>query len=205
VIYLPSGATGLVAIRDGGNVGETVWETSLPATLTTPVMVWLDTLFVGAGEGTAARLLALDRSDPDKRSEFSLPAARVQLPAVGGETVFVGADRLWALDANLLEAGEEVVWTSTDVFTVTVPPVYGSMQWSRTLSAPLVGGPLAAPDLLLAVSEDGKLWVLDADDGSVIDASASLPVQPVGGPATDGQRVYVPAVDGSLYAYETEP
>ena len=68
-------------------------------------------------------MLAIRRSNPADRREFNEPNCRVQQPAIGQETIFVGADRLWAIDINLW-LSQEIVWTSTDVFNVVAPPVY---------------------------------------------------------------------------------
>jgi outer membrane protein assembly factor BamB len=68
-------------------------------------------------------MVAIRRSNPADRREFNEPNQRVLQPAVGQETVFVGADRLWAVDVNLW-LNQEIVWTSTDVFNVAAAPVY---------------------------------------------------------------------------------
>ncbi len=132
VQFTPAIQDGLIYVTYNGNraaalqeQGTLYWQSDLPANTTTAFQIWLDTLFVGAGDGADARLIALRRDNPGERREFTTPVSRVQLPAVGQETIFVGADRLWALDSNFFLLNEpEVVWTSNDVTNITVPPVY---------------------------------------------------------------------------------
>jgi len=123
LIYIVSGAGNLFALQDQNNLAGLLWQSKLPANATSPLNIWLDTLLIGVGEGSEAQMLAIRRSNPDERREFPDPNQRVQQPAIGQETVFVGADRLWALDVNLW-VSQEIVWTSPDVFDIATAPVY---------------------------------------------------------------------------------
>ncbi len=151
LIYLLLGGRSLACLQDQGNAAGLIWQSDLPYNATSPMTVWLDTIFIGSGEGGDARLVALRRVNPSDRREFAEPNARVQQPAVGGETIFVGADRLWAIDANIF-AGQEIVWTSPDVFNVTAPPVYVSPGVVRLAE-------------LYAADSGGTVHALDANTG----------------------------------------
>lgn len=152
LIYISYAGRSVAALQDQGNAAGLIWQSDLPQSATSPFNIWLDTLFIGAGEGGEARLMAIRRSNPAERREFAEPNARVLQPAVGQETIFVGADRLWALDANLLSVGQEIIWTSPDVFNVAAPPVYG---WP---------GVVKLAELYVADS-NGTVHAIDANTG----------------------------------------
>ena len=143
----------VVALQDQGNAAGLIWQSDLPQNATSPFSPWLDSLFIGAGDGGEARLIAMRRNNPAERREFGEPNGRVQQPAIGQETIFVGADRLWALDANLLSLGQEVIWTSPDVFNVAAPPVYA---WPGVVK-------LAE---LYAADSNGTVHAIDANTGA---------------------------------------
>jgi outer membrane protein assembly factor BamB len=152
LIYISFAGRSMAALQDQGNAAGLIWQSDLPQNATSPFNIWLDTLFIGAGEGGDARLLAIRRNNPAERREFAEPNARVLQPAIGQETIFVGADRLWALDVNLLSLGQEIVWTSPDVFNVAAPPVYA---WPGVVK-------LAE---LYAADSNGTVHAIDANTG----------------------------------------
>jgi outer membrane protein assembly factor BamB len=152
LIYLSYAGRSVAALQDQGNAAGLIWQSDLPQNATSPFNIWLDTLFIGAGESGEARLVAVRRNNPAERREFAEPNARVLQPAIGQETIFVGADRLWALDANLLSVGQEIVWTSSDVFNVGAPPVYA---WP---------GVVKLAELYVADS-NGTVHAIDANTG----------------------------------------
>jgi outer membrane protein assembly factor BamB len=271
VIYLVYGGRTLAALQDQGNNVGLIWQSDLPQSATSPFNIWLDTLLIGAGEGGDARMIAIRRSNPADRREFGEPNGRVQQPAVGQETIFVGADRLWALDANLLNVGQEVVWTSPDVFNVSAAPVYvtpgvmrlaelyvadsggtvhaidantgvrfwthaagwpvtalavndtsvfvagsngalraisrrdGSVQWNQAVGGVVMGGPLVTNNRVLAVTQGGGVFLIDAGSGSILDAAQSVQAQVPGGPAVSGLQILVPASNNSVYAFRGNP
>ncbi len=127
LIYLAYGRT-ITAVRAYASASE--WQQSLDADANTPFTIWLDSLFIGVGEGDGAKLVALRRLNPDDRKEFVAPISRIQLPAIGQETLFIGADRLWAVDINFwdgTENGPEIIWTNNDnIVNIAAPPVYSS-------------------------------------------------------------------------------
>lgn len=161
LIYLASGAR-IYALQDQGNVAGLIWQSDLPAPATTPFTAWLDTLFIGAGEGGDARVVAIRRGQPADRREFNDPNGRVQLPAIGQEMLYVGADRVWALDLNLW-LGQEILWVSPDVFNVAAPPVYAFPGVARLAE-------------LYVADAGGTVHALDANNGTRIWA------HPFGGP-----------------------
>jgi outer membrane protein assembly factor BamB len=271
LIYLAYGGRSIAALQDQGNAAGLIWQSDLPQNATSPFTIWLDTLLIGAGEGGDGRLVAIRRSNPGERREFNEPNARVLQPAVGGETIFVGADRLWALDANLLAVGQEIIWTSPDVFSVAAPPVYvapgmmrlaelyaadsngtvhaldanngvrfwthspgwpvtalavndssvflagsngvlraisrrdGSVQWTQPVGGLVMGGPLATNTRVLAVTQGGGIFLLDAGNGTILDAAQNVPAQVPGGPAVSGLQILAPASNNSVYAFRGAP
>jgi outer membrane protein assembly factor BamB len=271
VIYLAYGGRTLAALQDQGNNVGLIWQSELPQNATSPFTIWLDTLLIGAGEGSEARMMAIRRSNPAERREFGEPNGRVQQPAVGQETIFVGADRLWAIDANLLNVGQEVIWTSPDVFNVSAAPVYvtpgvmrlaelyvadsggtvhaidantgvrfwthaagwqvtalavndtsvfvagsngalraisrrdGSVQWNQAVGGVVMGGPLVTNSRVLAVTQGGGVFLIDAANGAILDAAQSVPAQVTGGPAVSGMQVLLPASNNSVYALRGNP
>lgn len=271
LIYLTFGGRSILSLQDQGNAAGVIWQSDLPQNATSPFTAWLDTLFIGAGDGADARLIAIRRSNPSERREFADPNIRVLQPAIGQETVFVGADRLWAVDANFLSLGQEIIWTSADVFNIAVPPVYaapgvvklaelyvadnsgtlhaldantgvqfwtsapgfgitaiavndtsvfvagnngviraisrsdGSAQWTQAVGGLVMGGPLATNARVLAVTQGGGIFLLDAATGGILDAAQNVQNQVPGGPAVSGLQVIVPTSSNSVYAYRGAP
>jgi outer membrane protein assembly factor BamB len=271
LIYLAYGTRSIAALQDQGNAAGLVWQNELPQNITSPFTVWLDTLFIGAGDGAEARLVAIRRQNQAERREFNEPNGRVVQPAVGQETLFVGADRLWAIDANFLALGQEIVWTSPDVFNVAAPPVYvtpgvmrlaelyaadsggtvhaldantgvriwthspgwqvtamavndtsvflagsngvvraiarrdGQVQWTQPVGGIVMGGPLATNNRVLAVTQGGGIFLMDAATGGILDAAQNVQTQVPGGPAVSGQQILVPGSNNSVYAFRGTP
>lgn len=269
LIYLLLGERSLVCLQDQGNAAGLIWQSDLPFNATSAMTIWLDTIFIGAGEEGDARLLALRRSNPNDRREFAEPNGRVQQPAVGGETIFVGADRLWAVDINFF-SGQEIVWTSPEVFNVAAPPVYaapgvvklaelfvadssgtvhgldantgvrfwthpfgatvtalavndsnvfiagngvlravsrrdGSTQWTLPVGGNIAGGPLVTNSRGLLVLQSGGIFLIDAVNGSILDAAQSVQAEVPGGPAVSGLQVLIPTANSTFYAYRGAP
>ena len=271
LIYLVFGGRSILSLQDQGNSAGVIWQSDLPQNATSPFTAWLDTLFIGAGEGGEARLIAIRRSNPAERREFGEPNSRVLQPAIGQETLFVGADRLWAIDANLLSLGSDLIWTSPEVVNVAVPPVYawpgvvklaelyvadsngtvhaldantgvrfwtnspgfgvtalavndtsvilagnngvlralsrrdGSVQWTQAVGGLVMGGPFVTNTRVLAVTQGGGIFLLDAANGSILDAAQNVQSQVPGGPAVSGLQVIVPTSSNSVYAFRGAP
>jgi outer membrane protein assembly factor BamB len=151
LIYLAYGGNRMASLQEQGNNAGLIWQSDLPFNATSPMNIWLDTIFVGSGEGSDARLVALRRQNPGDRREFTEPSGRIQQVAIGQETVFVGADKLWAIDINIFD-GVEIIWTSPDVFNVVAPPVY------------VTPGVLRQAELY-AADNSGTVHALDANTG----------------------------------------
>ena len=271
LIYLTFGGRSILSLQDQGNSAGVIWQSDLPQNATSPFTAWIDTLFIGAGEGADARLIAIRRSNPGERREFVEPNARVLQPAIGQETLFVGAERLWAIDANLLSLGTEIVWTSPDVVNVAAPPVYawpgvvklaelyvadsngtvhaldantgvrfwthspgfgvtalavndtsvflagnngvlralsrrdGSVQWTQSVGGLVMGGPLVTNARVVAVTQGGGVFLLDAAGGGILDAAQNVQTQVPGGPAVSSLQVIVPTSSNSVYAFRGAP
>ena len=271
LIYLTFGGRSILSLQDQGNSAGVIWQSDLPQNATSPFTAWLDTLFIGAGDNADAQLIAIRRSNPAERREFADPNIRVLQPAIGQETVYVGADRLWAIDANLLSLGTEIVWTSPDVVNVAAPPVYawpgvvklaelyvadgngtvhaldantgvrfwthspgfgvtalavndtsvflagnngvlralarrdGSVQWTQSVGGLVMGGPLVTNARLLAVTQGGGIFLLDAAGGGILDAAQNVQTQVPGGPAVSSLQVIVPTNSNSVYAFRGAP
>ena len=267
LIYLVFGGRSILSLQDQGNSAGVIWQSDLPQNATSPFTAWLDTLFIGAGDGGEARLIAIRRSNPAERREFGEPNSRVLQPAIGQETLFVGADRLWAIDANLLSLGTDLVWTSPDVVNIATPPVYawpgvvklaelyvadsngtvhaldantgvrfwtnspgfgvtalavndtsvilagnngvlralsrrdGSVQWTQAVGGLVMGGPYVTNTRVLAVTQGGGIFLLDAASGAILDAAQNVQSQVPGGPAVSGLQVIVPTSSNSVYAF----
>ena len=154
IIYVVYGGQRIIALQDFGNSATPLWTADLPLPATSPFNVWYDNLFIGAGEGADARLVALKRGNPADRREFNDPNSRVQMPAIGQETLYVGADRLWALDVDLW-FGLETIWISNDVFNVSTAPVYSTPGVVR-------------PAELYVADQSGRVFALDANTGAKV-------------------------------------
>ena len=76
------------------------------------------------------------------------------MPAIGQETLYVGADRLWALDVNLW-FNLETIWISNDVFNVSTAPVYSTPGVMR-------------PAELYVADQSGRVFALDANTGAKV-------------------------------------
>ena len=222
LIYLLLGGDSLVCLQDQGNSAGLIWQSDLPFNATSPITLWLDTLFIGSGEGGDARLVAMRRVNPSDRREFAEPNGRIQQPAIGQETIFVGADRLWAVDINLF-AGQEIVWTSPDVFNVAAPPVYvspgvmrlaelyvadgngtvhaldantGVRFWTHAFGAPVTA--LAVNDSSVFIAGNGVLRAIARRDGST-QWTQTVVGAAMGGPLVTNSRVLVVGQGGGVY------
>ncbi len=220
IIYLAYGRS-MVALQDQGNAAGLIWQKELPFNSTSPFNIWLDTLFIGSGEGGDARLVAIRRSNPDDRREFNEPNGRVQQPAIGQETIFVGADRLWALDINIFNS-QEIIWTSPDVFNVAAPPVYvapgvvklaelyvadsggtvhaldantGERFWTHALGGSITA--LAVNDSSVYIAGNGVLRAVSRRDGAQQWTQTVGAV--MGGPLVTNSRVLVVTQNGGIF------
>jgi outer membrane protein assembly factor BamB len=155
-IHMLNGSS-LTSLADqGGSAALTPSPTALPNTPLTPINVWFNTLLLGVGDGGDARLLALRRENPADQRAFEPPSGTIYLPAVGQETIYIGADRLYAIDANLFDRTvQETIWSTPDGFgPITAAPVYA------------YPGVLALAELYVA--SGNRVIALDANTGATI-------------------------------------
>jgi hypothetical protein len=55
------------------------------------------------------------------------------------------------------------------------------------------------------VVQTGGIFLIDATNGSILDATQNVPAQVPGGPAVSGLQVLVPAANFTLYGYRGAP
>lgn len=77
LIYLLLGGRTMVCLQDQGNAAGLIWQSDLPYNATSSMTIWLDTIFIGSGEGGDARLVAIRHGDPNDRREFANPNGHV--------------------------------------------------------------------------------------------------------------------------------
>ena len=225
LLYLAYTGRRIAAMQDQGNAAGMIWQKDLPFEPTTPFTIWQDMLFIGVGDGGDARLLAIRRQNPDDRREFNDPNARLQLPAIGQETIYVGADRLWALDINMWNS-LETVWISPDVNNVVAPPVYaypgvvklaelfvadssnivsaldantGLRFWTHNFGGPISA--LAVNENSVFVVGNGVLRALSRQNGQPL-WTQSVGGAAMGGPLVTTDRVLVVTQGGGIFFFD---
>jgi outer membrane protein assembly factor BamB len=150
LIFVVTETGRLIALEDQGLQAVQRWTQSLNLQPRGMVAAAGRILLTGrAPEGE--RLLILDRGNGALLRSVSLGGAQAQLPAVGGQTVFVASDFVRAID---LFSGD-VVWQSSDTSTFTTPPLFSSP------------GVVALAELYVADAA-GRLFAFDANTGSVL-------------------------------------
>jgi len=106
-------------------------------------------------------------------------------------------------------AGEHILYALNPADIVTNNDVKNpAVEWTFTgAEGPWVAAPLVIGDLLFAPNSDGKLYVLNLNDGqsqkqavAVVELGGRLWAQPV----TDGQRVFITSLDHQVYAVDVE-
>lgn len=174
--------------------GDRIWHHELPQTnedqsdiKSTPTVIADKGLVVfGAWSN---KVHAFDEQTGEQKWKLDLGANIMSSAAYapGRETVYVGSlyptHALHAIDVN---TGEE--------------------RWRADLGTAILSSPAVNSDESLVVvgGLDGKLYAVDADDGSVV-WSYGIGGQVSGSPALVGSRVYVTARKGNLVALETAP
>jgi hypothetical protein len=68
-----------------------------------------------------------------------------------------------------------------------------------------MGGPIVTNTRALAVTQNGGIFLLDAANGSILDAAQNVQSQVPGGPAVSGLQVLVPAGNNSVYSFRGAP
>ncbi len=161
----------MVALEDQGQQAVQRWTQTL--NLQPRGMVAASgRIFLTGRASDAERLLILDRGNGATLRNLNLGGAQSQIPAVGGQTVYVSSDLVRAFD---IFSGE-TVWQSGEATSFTTPPLYSSP------------GPAALAELYVA-DASGRLISIDANTGVV------LWIAPVGAAATG-----LAANDASVFA-----
>lgn len=150
----------LVALEDQGLQAVQRWTQALGVQPRGMVAAAGRILLTGrANDGE--QLLILDRNSGSLLRSVNLGGAPSQLPAVGGQTVYVASDLVRAIDIF----GGDIVWQSGEATSFTTPPLYSSP------------GVKALAELYVADAA-GRLISFDANTGVV------LWIAPVGAAAT---------------------
>jgi outer membrane protein assembly factor BamB len=141
------------ALRDEGNGASVIWGPSsegLPAV--TSFNVYSDTLLIGVGAPPDFRLLTIDRDNGNilrRYADGSIFGSEMRYPVIGDQLVYVAGNQIAALDVF----NNSVVWTRSDINTISAGPLY---------SSPGVRG-LAE---LYVVTGGNRIFCLDANTGS---------------------------------------
>ncbi len=171
LIFVVTESGRLYALEDQGNQVAQRWAETLnvqPRGMVAAAGRILLTARAADGE----KLLIIDRGNGATLRTVSVGSAAAQIPAVGGQTVYVASDIVRAID---IFAGD-VVWQSGDVRSFTTPPIFSSP------------GVAALAELYVA-DANGLLFAFDANTGSVIWTT------PVGAAATG-----IAANSGAVFA-----
>jgi outer membrane protein assembly factor BamB len=181
------------------------------------------------GDGGDSRLLALRLDNLADQRSFDLPTGAMQMPAIGQEVIYVGADKIYAIDANLFDRPTiETIWTDqSGIGTITAPPVYaypgvralaelyvaggnrvhaldantGALLWSYDFGA--LSTALAVNENSVVIAGSGQLQRVSRDLGArQWTANATLNSPIMGGPLITNDRILVVAQDGRVLLYD---
>jgi len=175
LLYIPYSGNKMVILQDAGDRANVISTVDLPGAASTSPTFLNDVIFLGVGDGDTSQLIAMRRENPADRRVFDEPTSRLLQPAIGQETLYVPANRLWALDTNLWRE-TELLWTQSDLSNLTAAPVYVTPGVIRNSE-------------IYAADQSGNIYALDANTGE------RIWVHPFGTPATS-----LAANDGYLYA-----
>ena len=224
-IFFPFAGNRMIVLQDGGNSASLVADVDLPGAVTTSPTFLNDVVFVGAGEGAEARVVAMKIDNLSDRRTIDQPQSRVLQPAIGQETIYVGADKVWAFDVNLW-TGYELIWESTNVGSVAAPPVYaypgvlrttelyvadtsgvvhaldantGVRAWAYSFGSPITM--LAVNDANVFVAGSGILRAVSRQTGQLV-WSMQTGDNLAGGPFVTNDRVLVITQNGSVLVFD---
>jgi outer membrane protein assembly factor BamB len=153
-IFFPYAGNRIIVLQDGGNFANQVADIELPGVATTSPTFLNDVVFIGVGDGADAQVVAMKIDNLGDRRTFTAPQSRVLQPAIGQETLYVAAEKVWAIDVNLW-GNPETIWESTNVGSVAAPPVYAYPGVVRTAE-------------LYVADASGMVHALDANTGRSI-------------------------------------
>ncbi len=225
LLYIPYTGNRMVVLQDAGDRANVISTVDLPGAASTSPTFLNDVVFLGVGDGDATDLVAMRRENLADRRVFGEPTSRLLQPAIGQETIYVPANRLWAVDTNLWR-GTELIWTQLELNNLTAPPVYitpGVIRNSELYAADQSGNvyaldantgariwihPFGTPATMLAVT-DQYLYVAG---GGVLRAISRLSGQAIwtmqtggqlaGGPWVTNDRVMVATQGGTIFVYD---
>jgi len=224
-IFFPYAGNRMIVLQDGGNFANPVDEATLNAIITTSPTFLNDVVFVGTGEGGDAQVVAMKIGNLNDQRTISAPQSRVLQPAIGQETIYVGADKVWAVDVNLW-TGYEPIWESTNVGSLSAPPVYaypgivrtaelyvadtsgvlhaldantGARVWFNSFGSQI--SMLAINDATVFAAGSGILRAVSRQTGQLL-WSAQIGDTLAGGPFVTNERVLVITQNGSALFYD---
>ncbi len=225
-IYAINGST-VSVLEDRGGATGVVGQVNLPNTPQTPINIWLNMLLVGAGDNNDARLLALRRDNLNDQRVFETPSGAIQMPAIGQETIYVGADRLYAIDANLFDKPDiETIWTAPpDVGAITIPPIYaypgvralaelyvasgnlvhaldantGAVLWTYNFGIPATS--MAVNETGVVVVGNGQMHKISRELGTQL-WPASVSATVMGGPLVSDRMILLVTQAGAILLYD---
>jgi outer membrane protein assembly factor BamB len=134
--------------------------------------------------------------------------------------VVAGNNRLYALDANTgvelwnrdvneseratsLAINESILLVAGNGYVKAISRQNRGDLWRAAVNGVVMGGPLVDAGRVLVVTESGRVELLDAQSGSTL-SGQNISAQAGGAAAVSGPNVYVPGVDGRLYAITGE-
>lgn len=224
-IFFPFAGNRIIVLQDGGNAANLVANIDLPAVVTTSPTFLYDVVFVGVGDGSSAQIVAMKIDNLNDRRTIDQPQSRVLQPAIGQETLYVAAEKVWAFDVNLW-TGFELIWESTNVGSVAAPPVYAYPGVLRTAElyvadtsgslhaldantgAPVWLYPFGSQISMLAVNDtkvfavgSGILRAISRQTGQLL-WSVQIGDNAIGGPYVTNDRVMVVTQNGSVLIYD---
>jgi len=180
VIYVLSESGKMTALEDQGLNASVRWQESYNAQPHGGIVAAGNRLLFTGRQPDAERLFIINPANGAVLEAVSLGTAPLQMPAAGGQLVYVVSDAVRAID---IFSGD-VVWTAGEGTSYTAPPVYVSP------------GPNTIAELYVADNQ-GRVMVLDANTG------ATLWVASVGGTANSlaaNDHVVVVAGNGFVRA-----
>lgn len=147
----------VMALEDLGNQVQPRWEQSYSDQAQTGIISAYGRLFIAMRGDGQNHLLVLDNTSGAMLNDFDpLTGSLLLPPALGGQTVYVNGEYVWALDIFNFE----LLWQSNELVPHTSAPVYSSP------------GVRAAAELYVA-DTNGRVIAHDANTGRVIWASPS--------------------------------
>ncbi|MCC6453919.1 MAG: PQQ-binding-like beta-propeller repeat protein [Caldilineaceae bacterium] len=134
--------------------------------------------------------------------------------------VVAGNNRLYALDANTgielwnrdineseratsLALNESILLVAGNGYVKAISRQNRGDLWRAAVNGIVLGGPLIDASRILVVTESGRVEMLDAQSGSTL-SGQNIPAQAGGSAAVSGPNIFVPGVDGRLYAIASE-